>query len=214
MTKVDLMIFDLDGTLIRSGRDLAASVNYTLHALGIETLDEKRIIGYIGDGVKKLIERALGNAFPTQFDAAMELFTEYYGDHLLDTTDLYPGVIDMLQHFQDKKKLIVTNKTHNFVRQIASELKLDDYFEDIVGIDSAPYQKPDQRLVRFYMHKYVVQRERIVVIGDGRNDILLARNAGAISCGYLNGLGDRDMLLELEPDCTCEDLSELKTMFY
>jgi len=214
MTAVELMIFDLDGTLITSGDDLANSVNYTLRTLGIPELPGKKIIGFIGDGVLKLLERSLGTFFPERFEEALKIFNAYYDEHLLDQTALYPGVEDVLHRFREKKKIILTNKDQRFTVQITDALKITSCFDEIIGADSRPYRKPDPRLVEPLLSRYGVPRERAVVVGDGINDVLLAKNAEAISCAFLNGLGSREDLLALHPDCTCEHLSELITLFY
>ena len=114
MKTIKLMVFDFDGTLVASGGDLAASVNHTLGVLKIPLLDPGTITGFIGDGVAKLIERALGDEHRHRSAEAMEIFSAHYADHLLDTTILYPGVRDTLEHFQDTKKVIITNKLYAY----------------------------------------------------------------------------------------------------
>lgn len=211
MRKVDLLVFDLDGTLIRSADDLAASVNFTLRTLGLPTLTEEAVRDFIGDGVKILVKRALGPAVG-QFDRAMELFTGHYAEHLLDRTSLYPDVPAVLDHFARKTKVIVTNKLHRFTLRIAQGLGIAERFREIIGEDSTPFKKPDPQLLRLVMGKWGATPERTVVIGDGVNDILLARNAGALGCAFLNGITERKKLLALSPDLTCESLSDLKTL--
>lgn len=214
MEKIDLMIFDFDGTIVNTGDDLATAVNHSLDKLGLPLLKNEDIIGYVGDGVKKLIERSLGNAFPEKFDQALSIFMEYYGEHLLDSTELYAGVLEILHHFKNQIKVIVTNKRHSFTLRIAEELDIKKYFDKIIGMDSSPYKKPDSRLVDPLIEEYGVERRRTVVIGDGTNDILLAKNAGVISCALLNGLGSRDKLLQLTPDYVCENIVELTKLFH
>jgi phosphoglycolate phosphatase len=211
MHKVDLLVFDLDGTLIRSGDDLAASVNHSLKTLGLPTLTTETVQGFIGDGVKILMKRALGPALE-HYDRAMDLFADYYAEHLLDRTTLYPDVLDVLDYFDRKKMVIVTNKLHGFTLQIAKTLGITDRFREIIGEDSTPFKKPDQRLLQLVMTKWGGTPERTVMIGDGVNDIMLGRNAGALSCAFLNGITGRDKLLALSPDLTCETLSDLKTL--
>ena len=213
MKKIDLMVFDFDGTLVYSGDDLANSVNYTLKQLGVPVSDKKKIIEFIGDGVIKLIERSLGDGYHDSFDEAMEIFKAHYAEHLLDTTILYPGVPDMLEHFKDRKKLVVTNKLYSYTLKIAEELGITGYFEDIIGFDSASCRKPDPGLLMPLLKEYGAEKTETVVIGDGVNDVLLAKNTGVLSCALLNGLGDRDRLLCLDPDYYCEDISELKELF-
>jgi len=211
MKEVDLLVFDLDGTLIRSGDDLAASVNHSLKTLGLPTLTTETVHGFIGDGVKILMKRALGPALE-HYDRAMDLFADYYAEHLLDHTTLYPDVTEVLDYFDRKKMVIVTNKLHGFTLQIAKALGIADRFREIIGEDSTPFKKPDQRLLQLVMEKWGGTPERTVVIGDGVNDIMLGRNAGALSCAFLNGITGRDQLLALAPDLTCEALSDLKTL--
>ncbi len=214
MQKVDLLVFDLDGTLVRSGDDLAASVNYTLKTLGRPILAPETVLGFVGNGVKTLMKKALGPDAIEHFDSAMELFSAYYSEHLLDRTTLYPDVPDVLDYFERKKKVIVTNKLHGFTLQITKGLGIADRFLEIIGEDSTPFKKPDPQLLRRVMTKWGGTPERTVVIGDGVNDILLGRNAGALSCAFLNGITGRDKLLALAPDLICETLSDLKTLLY
>jgi len=213
MKTVGMMIFDFDGTLVNTGDDLVNSVNYTLSRLSLPVLPRKKIISFIGDGVQKLMERSLGSFFPEYFDEAMNIFDAYYTEHLMDNTVLYPGVEAVLYHFRSKKKIILTNKRHHFTVEITDGLHLTDYFDEIIGADSRPYRKPDRRLVQPLLDFYGVPQEEAVVVGDGINDVLLAKNAGITSCAFLNGLGSREELLSLQPDFVCESLSEMMRFF-
>ena len=213
MKAVDLMVFDFDGTLVSSGEDIATSVNLMLRDIGLGTIEQEKIIGFVGDGVTKLIERALGEEHRDLFDRALSTFKALYAEHLLDTTGLYPGVREVLQHFRDKRKVVLTNKTYAFTMTIARALGLEAHFDDIIAGDSTPYFKPDPRLIQPLMVRFRASADRTAVIGDSTQDILLARSAGALSCAFLNGLAPRDTLLELKPDYTYEDINELKSYF-
>ena len=213
MRKIGLMVFDFDGTLVYSGEDLANSVNHTLRELGIPVLDTEKLIGFIGDGVVKLIERSLGDEHLGRLDDAMKLFRAHYAEHLLDTTILYPGVLGVLEHFRDTKKLIITNKVYDYTLRIAEALGIAGHFEEIIGQDSSSIMKPERELLIPLLEKYGVEKTETVVIGDGINDILLAKNTGTVSCALLNGLGDRARLLSLRPDYCCEDITQLKELF-
>lgn len=213
MKQIDLMIFDFDGTLVNSGRDIIASVNYTMENLGLPVMEAEVIIGFVGDGAKKLIKRCLGPNSHDKLAEAMAIFTPYYTEHMLDTTTFYHGVPEILQHFYDKKKVIITNKGCRFTTAIAEAMNIKKYFDDIIGVDSTPYKKPDPRLLPPLFERFGAEPERTVVIGDGINDILLARNAGALSCAFLNGLGRREILLDRKPDFVYESISELSSLF-
>ena len=213
MKELDLMIFDFDGTLVSTGTDLAQSINYTLDTLKLEKKPEKEIISFVGDGIGKLIERALGQDHVKYQEEAMRIFADYYGKHLMDNTSLYPHVEEVLKNFENKTKIILTNKSYNFTLMIARKLNIEKYFAEIIGIDSTPFAKPDRRVIDYLLDKYGVAKEKTLMTGDGINDILVAKNSGILSCAYLNGLGNRKDLLNLNADYYCEDLLEIKSLF-
>jgi len=213
MRKMKMMMFDLDGTLATTGDDLALGINFTMRTLNLPEKSRSEIISFVGDGINRLMERVLGENNLSLHEEAMSIFIDYYEKHLLDNTGLYPHVKDVLDYFQNIRKIILTNKRHRFALQIARGLNIEKYFIDIVGSDSTPFCKPDGRVIDYLLDKYNIRKEDAVMIGDGANDILAARNAGILSCAYLNGLGNRDDLLELKADYVCEDLLELKHFF-
>ncbi len=213
MKNIDLMIFDFDGTIVNSGGDIAASVNYTLKTLEIPVLEHDRIIGYIGDGVQKLIERCLGVNNQHMFNDAMRIFSGYYAEHMLDTTSLCDSVVEVLDHFREKKKIIITNKRRHYTIGMTDAFGITKYFDEIIGADSTPYRKPDPRLLFPILEKYRIRNENSLVIGDGINDIMLAKNTGVLSCALLNGLTQKDILISLNPDFVCGDLAGLIELF-
>jgi HAD superfamily hydrolase (TIGR01549 family) len=210
MIPVKLMVFDLDGTLADTGADLAGSVNRTLQSLEIPTRPDPEILGFVGDGVRKLMERSLGDAYGERFEEALKRFEEIYAEHLLDQTTLYPGVPQVLSHFGVKEKVLITNKTLDFTLAICSGLGIAGFFKEIIAGDSYEFMKPDPRLLLPLLEKFGAGAAETLVIGDGVNDILLARNTGTLSCAFLNGLGNRDKLLRLGPDFTIEKMIDLK----
>ena len=213
MKHIELMIFDLDGTLVNSGGDIVASVNHTLNSLDIPEKSQEEILTFVGDGVNKMIERALGKDSQYLFDRAMDIFSAYYTDHMLDTTYLYDSVIEVLDHFSNKKKAIITNKRKYFTLKMTDALGISKYFVEIIGADSTAYKKPDPRLFIPLLRRVNAVYDDTVVIGDGVNDIMLAKNTGVLSCALLNGLTHRNILLALEPDFACEGLGELIKIF-
>ncbi|MGA3208874.1 MAG: HAD-IA family hydrolase [Syntrophales bacterium] len=213
MKHIELMIFDLDGTLVNSGGDIVASVNYTLKSLDIPTKSQEEILTFVGDGVNKMIERALGKDFQDLFDRATDIFSDYYARHMLDTTCLCDSVIEVLDHFREKKKIIITNKRKYFTLKMTEALDIAKYFEEIIGADSTAYKKPDPRLFIPLLERVHATYNDTVVIGDGVNDIMLAKNTGVLSCALLNGLTHRDILLALDPDYACEGLRKLIEIF-
>jgi phosphoglycolate phosphatase len=213
MKKVDLMIFDFDGTLVSTGADLVKSINYMLNSLALKEKSAKEILSFVGDGVSKLVENTLGNDNLKHYKEAMRIFTDYYGRHLLDNTKLYPHVKNVLINFKNKTKVVLTNKRYKFTLAIAQGIGIAKYFVEIIGSDSTPFMKPDSRVIDYLLKKYGVTKDNVLIIGDGVNDIAVAKNSGILSCAYLNGLGNRNDLLSLEADYYCEDLLEINSLF-
>jgi phosphoglycolate phosphatase len=213
MKKIDFMMFDLDGTLADTGGDLVQGINHTLRELDLGQKSAQEIIGYVGDGLSALMSRALGENNLGLHEEAMRIFIDYYGNHLLENTSLYPHVNEVLDYYKNVKKIILTNKRYTFALQIARGLRIEEYFMEIVGVDSTPFYKPDRRVIDHFVDKYKIDRAKTVMIGDGINDVLVAQNAGIISCAFLNGMGNRNDLLHLKADYYCEDLLELNSLF-
>jgi len=213
MRKVDLIIFDFDGTLVETGTDLAQAVNFMLRTLRLQERTKTEIISFVGDGINNLIEKALGPDNAEHHEEALDIFTQYYSTHLLDNAKLYHQVEDVLINYSGKTKIILTNKRYKFTLAIAQGLNIQKYFVEIIGADSTPYRKPDSRVVDYILNKYGTAKEKTVIIGDGVNDIIVAKKSGILSCAYLNGLGKRQELLNLNADFYVENLLEVNTLF-
>jgi len=213
MKKVDFIVFDFDGTLVNTGDDITAAVNHTLGALDIPILEKETVIRFVGDGAIKLVERSLGKENHGRAEEALEILKAYYAEHMLDSTDLYPGVRDVLEYYKNIKKAVVTNKPYTFTLGIVRALNIENYFDDIIGIDSGTYGKPDPRLMDALLDKHHISKDKAVVVGDGVNDVMLAKNSGVTSCALLNGYSQREALLRLDPDYTLENIGELMELF-
>lgn len=213
MQMFDLMIFDLDGTLVDSSTDIIAAANFTRHALDLPIMPDKEIIKLVGYGTDRLVERFVGLENKNRFTEALAIFIAYYEAHLLDNAALYPDVIDVLDFFSHKKKVIITNKRENMTRKITDRFSLNARFDDIIGMGSTPFRKPDVRILLPVLARFRVDPNRTIIFGDGIADLQLAKNAGIKSCGMMNGFTPREVLLALNPDYTCEQLREIKSMF-
>jgi phosphoglycolate phosphatase len=192
---VDALFFDLDGTLIDSKADLAASVRHIqgLYAGRLSSDDE--VGSYIGDGVAKLIERALPQLSGPVLPEAVEAFKTHYRDHCLDTTHLYPGVREVLDHFGDKTLAVITNKPERISRRILDGLEIVSRFRLVLGGDSLPFKKPDPSVLRFALRELkVTSPDRAVMVGDSVMDIQAAQNAGLWSCAFLSNIADHRTL--------------------
>jgi len=185
-----LLIFDLDGTLIDSSRDIAWSANETLEAMGHGRMESARIISAIGWGVKMLLEQLMPGEGPERIALAREKFLDIYGAHLTVDTVVYPGVVETLDHFAStgKRMAVVSNKPEALSRRALDELGLGGYFAMVVGGDTLPERKPDPAPLRKVMEGLGCGPSATVMVGDSPVDCEAARSAGvpaiAVSYGF------------------------------
>ncbi|MDR4467036.1 MAG: HAD-IA family hydrolase [Nitrospira sp.] len=211
-TSVDLLIFDLDGTLIESKWDIAHSVNFTLVELGLPERPIEEIFGFVGDGVKRLLRLAVGEGNQARFEEALKVFRGYYLEHCLDRTTFYPGIEPMLQHFSGKTKAIATNKSIEYTRVILNGLG-PQHFGYMVGGDNGFGLKPEPGMLLHVMEMLGVSKERTVLIGDSTNDINGGHNAGIRVCAVGYGMGNREKMAACQPDWFIERPEELTELF-
>ena len=207
---MDLLIFDLDGTLIDSRLDLAQSVNATRVHMGMTRLDNERVYSYVGNGAPVLIRRAMGEqATEPQVQEALEFFLEYYREHALDFTTLYPGVRESLirLHRAGKRLAVLTNKPVKISRSIIEGLGVGDLFFRVYGGNSFEFKKPDPIGVVKLMEETGIGRERTAMIGDSSVDILTARNAGVRACGVTYGF-QPESLADPAPDILVDRMED------
>ena len=206
---MELLVFDLDGTLVDSELDLANSVNATLEKIGRKPLSVERIASYIGQGVVVLITRALGaDSTPELVERATEIFLEYYRQHMLDNTATYPGVREALAELDGRKLAVLTNKPVKFSREMLAGLGLAERFLQIYGGNSFENKKPDPIGLHRLMEETGAPASQTLMIGDSISDVMAGRNAGAWTCGVNYGFG-APTLDEAPPDIRIDDLREL-----
>ena len=208
---MDLLIFDLDGTLIDSRLDLALSVNAARAHMGLPALDNELVASYVGNGAPALIRRAMGpGATEPQLEEALEYFLEYYSDHALDNTKLYPGVREAIDRLAaaGKRMAVLTNKPVKVSRNIVNGLGLGGCFFQVYGGNSFDFKKPDPVGVEALMKEAGVDRSGVLLVGDSSVDIRTARNAGVHSCGVTYGF-QPESLADPAPDLLVDDMREM-----
>jgi phosphoglycolate phosphatase len=175
----DLLVFDLDGTLIDSAPDIVASLQAVQRRLGREVLPPERIVDAIGSGVRLLISRTT----EPPHEPVIEAFMAEYAEHLLDRTRLFPGVAETLAALP-ARKIVLTNKPLALSRRVVDGLGVAPLFDAVYGGDSFPTRKPDADCFR----RAAAGASRPLMIGDSGTDVLTARNAGvacvAVTYGY------------------------------
>ncbi len=206
---VRVLIFDLDGTLIDSGVDLALSVNATLKQMGRGPLPHEQIFGYVGQGAPRLIQQALGaGATSEECEQGLAFFLSYYRQHMLDNTVTYPGVREGLAAFEGMPMAVLTNKPVRFSRQILDGLGLASYFRYIYGGNSFETKKPNPAGMGVLLRDFGAAPRQAMLVGDSEVDVQTARNAGTWCCCVTYGLG-HEKLVNYPPDLLVNSLAEL-----
>ena len=189
---IDLLVFDLDGTLIDSREDLAAAVNAVRADYDLATLPVSRVAGYIGDGVRKLIERSFQDAPSVNLDEAIGRMKRHYEAHMTDMTVLYPGVAEGLGALYSAgyRLALASNKMSDACEALLRHFGVLDLFGVILGGDSTPRLKPDPEPLLEAMARTGAVAADTWMIGDHHTDLEIARRAGAHSAFVTYGIGN------------------------
>ncbi|WP_173912243.1 HAD-IA family hydrolase [Acinetobacter sp. Marseille-Q1618] len=211
----ELILFDLDGTLVDSAFDLYRAMNLSLERLGLPLVTEAQVRIWIGKGTALFCESTLrylkGKVDPDLQQQLLATFLEIYNADPCVDTQPFHGVLEFLQWgIQNNKKLIcVTNKPEQPARKILEILKMDHYFVDVIGGDRFDQRKPDPIQLNYCIAHYQSSAEKTLMIGDSSNDVEAARRAQVdcvvLSYGYNHG---EDIQL-CQPQQVIDDVMEL-----
>lgn len=208
---MDLIIFDLDGTLIDSKQDLSCAVNAARGHRGLPPLANELVYSYVGEGAPVLLRRALGpGATEDAVQDALAFFLAYYREHMVDHTVLYPGVRETLDRLMTVgvKMAVLTNKPVNMSRGIVDALGVNQYFERVYGGNSFEQKKPHPIGIETLMAECETPRERTLMVGDSGVDIRTARNALVKACGVTYGF-QPETLETYPPDLLVDRIEDL-----
>jgi phosphoglycolate phosphatase len=210
---IDLVMFDLDGTLADTGQDLADAVNHTRAHFLLEPLPEALVYTHVGRGVEHLLRHSVPEDSADHFQEVMRVFLVRYESHLLDTTVLYPGVHEILHYFRDKRRVVVSNKMHRLTVAVLRGLGVEKQFDTILGGDSGAEKKPHPALIHDALNRFRILPGDALIVGDGDTDVEAGKRAGVITCGVTYGLGSKEGLVAAQPDIIIDDLTELSRYF-
>ncbi|MCC7008072.1 MAG: HAD-IA family hydrolase [Acidobacteria bacterium] len=186
-----LVVFDLDGTIIDSRRDLADSANRLLATYGAPPLAVDAVAGMVGDGARQLVGRVLAAAgVETDLEPALQRFLAIYGDRLIVHTRPYDGIVEVLRALAARSSLaLLTNKPEGLSRRILAAFDLASMFPQVVGGDSGFARKPDPAGLRHLIAQHGTAAARTVCVGDSMIDVETARAAGAAVVAARYGFG-------------------------
>jgi phosphoglycolate phosphatase len=185
-----LLVFDLDGTLVDSSRDIAASVNAALArvAPGTVPIPLEAILSYVGEGARLLVDRSLRHAgLDLSADEVLLVYLESYADRLLDTTCLYPGIAEALDALKGTTLAVLTNKPGDFSRKILEGLGVATRFARVWGAGDVPSRKPDPAGLLHLMAEIGALPGETWMVGDSATDVEVARAAGVRVAGVTWG---------------------------
>jgi phosphoglycolate phosphatase len=214
--KPEMILIDVDGTLIDSVPDLAFCVDEMMRQLGRPLHGEAAVRNWVGNGVERLVERALtgqldGKPDPADFERAYPVFLELYAENTSRRSCLYPGVQEALHLLKANGYPLgcVTNKAAQFTEPLLADLGVADYFSVIISGDTLPVKKPDPAPLLHAAAHFGVAPETCLMIGDSVSDVQAARAAGfqivCLSYGYNHGNDIRDA----RPDAVIDKMTEI-----
>ncbi|MEJ2462797.1 MAG: phosphoglycolate phosphatase [Candidatus Thiodiazotropha sp.] len=217
--KPEMILIDVDGTLVDSVPDLAFCVDEMMKRLGRPEHGEAKVRDWVGNGVERLVRRALigqldGEPEEADFERAYPIFLELYAVNTSQRSLLYPGIREGLDYLKQQGYRLgcVTNKASQFTLPLLRDLGIHDEFEIIVAGDSLPKKKPDPLPLLHAAEQLGVKPEQAMMIGDSQSDVKAARAAGfqivCMSYGYNHGEDIRSYY----PDAVIDSLTEIRSI--
>ncbi|QWR77761.1 HAD family hydrolase [Candidatus Magnetomonas plexicatena] len=181
-----LIVFDLDGTLIDSVEDIAASLNYAIATVGLKALSSSAVVSLVGEGVGKLAERVLGSGLLHKKESVLKTFFTHYEAHMLDKTRAYDTVVETLTALSSYNMVVVSNKTEAMSKLVIERLNLSKHFKYVFGHDSFAKCKPSPMPILKAMELCGTSQTETIVVGDSSFDIEAGKRAGTktVACAY------------------------------
>ncbi|MDY6226461.1 MAG: HAD family hydrolase [Clostridium sp.] len=208
-------IFDLDGTLLNTLDDLANACNYALNKFSFPTHEVEEYKKFIGNGIYKLVERAVPNNKKDKetVEKVLEIFSEYYNEHMIEMTKPYEGIITLLDELRVKgiKLAVVSNKKHEFTIEIVNKY-FGNRFDVVLGHRENYKEKPDPTSVLEIIKKFNVSKSECIYIGDSNVDVMTARNSGIKCIGVSWGFRGKEELAKAQADYLADNTIELKNI--
>ncbi len=204
------IIFDLDGTLVDSKRDIAGAQLWVLHQLGIDSYHLEDIFPLIGKPLGDTFTKLLPPDLHHRIGEAAELYKTYYPPRALETTTLFPHVRETLDTIRAKgiRLATATTKLTPGTRRVLTHFGIDGYFDQIQGSDNIPF-KPDPFIINKILEDQSWERSNTLMVGDTDNDIHAGKRAGIATCGVTYGSLSKEQMLHLDPDFLIDLFPEL-----
>ena len=211
----EVLLFDLDGTLVDSATDLHRAMDMSLNALQLPTVTEAQVRVWVGKGTalfcQSTLQHLTGKVDPAQQQQLLDTFLKIYNADPCVETQPFDGILEFLEWglAQKKTMICVTNKPEVPARAIVDHLGMTHYFADVIGGDRFEERKPHPRQLLHCVEQYAQSKDQVLMIGDSSNDVEAARRAGidcvVVSYGYNHG----ENILDCQPQQVVDNLCEL-----
>ncbi len=206
---IELIVFDLDGTLVDSLPDLAAAANYALRQLELPEHPPVEHQKMIGGGEKNYVRRFLGPDHQDHFDQALDIYLSHYSRHLGDKTRVYPGVRETLPRLASLKMAVLSNKREDLCQRVVQVMGLAEFFQAVRGGDSYGVLKPSSEGLGALIRELGSEPTRALMVGDKPEDIQTGRGAGVNTVAVTYGYGDLSKITAAQPDRVLDSFSQL-----
>jgi len=191
---IKLILFDLDGTLVDTSKDITTALNYALKQYGMKKLTVQETIKMVGEGITRLIEKILGDKKIHMRDEIIRRFIEYYSEHLSDYSHEYPYVRETLEQLNGYKKAVISNKRESLSVELLEKLDLLKYFNLVAGSDTTSQKKPSPVPIFHIMEKLDAKPYESMIVGDSSFDIEAGKKAGIKTVAVTYGYRERQYL--------------------
>ena len=210
-SEIESVIFDFDGVVADTGRDIVASVQATQRQYNIPELDYDTIMSYVGHGAKYLIDCSMKQLSREKCDEALVWYKEYYKNHPCDKTVLYDGFKNVAVQLSERgiKMSIVSNKPEAITLLVVEKLGIAQYFTKIIGPESVTKMKPDPAGLVLCLKAMKADPAKSIMVGDSYTDIQAGKSAGMNTCAILYGYGDKEKLKAENADYSASATNEI-----
>lgn len=195
---IKLIIFDLDGTLVDTSRDITNALNYALNSYGLKSFTVEDTIKMIGEGITRLIEKVLGAEKFQERDTVIKRFLDYYSEHVIDYSEVYPHVRETMEKLNGYKKAVISNKREYLSTKLLDKLDLLKYFDLVVGSDTTSEKKPSAMPVIYVLTKLGVNLHEAIMVGDSNYDIEAGKKAGVKTVAVTYGYREKQYLMSAD----------------
>ena len=195
---IKLIIFDLDGTLVDTSRDITNALNHALTSHGLNSLTVEETKRLVGEGITRLIEKIIGENKTGEREEIIKKFLAYYEEHLIDFSYSYPDVKETLKMLKGYTKAVISNKRESLSKRVLEKLDLLRYFDMVVGSDTTPERKPSPVPILYVLGHFHCRPDEAVIVGDSNFDIEAGKNAGVKTVAVTYGFREKEYLLNAD----------------